>query len=292
MATLDTYALTSMANVKEFLRITSSTDNDLITNLINRATDLIEKYCYRGFVKRSYTKERHDGNGETILLLQNYPIEYVTRLSIGSKTAFRVKNTSSDATRAYATVNATELLLVVVGGDNAGTDTLTLADYASMTALETAVDALGNGWESEIAASDYDDYLPSEFIKCSGRHALDNSADLEIPNTQQEDFEIYYDEGSLYCSSGFIKGKANIIVDYSAGYDTIPNSLEDTCIELVAYIYYRTKRDFTLSSERLGDYTWKAAANISSPSLSIISLNPSIVEKLNMYKRYIIGISP
>ena len=42
---LHSYSLTTLANLKEVLGITDNTQNSLLTNLINRATDIIEKYC-------------------------------------------------------------------------------------------------------------------------------------------------------------------------------------------------------------------------------------------------------
>lgn len=53
---------------------------------------------------------------------------------------------SVSATAATVQVTATTMVLVITGGANAGTQTLTLATSATITALKTAIDALDEGW--------------------------------------------------------------------------------------------------------------------------------------------------
>jgi hypothetical protein len=42
--------------------------------LINVASDVIEKYCGRSFIKATYTEEIYDGNSSRILYLKNAPV--------------------------------------------------------------------------------------------------------------------------------------------------------------------------------------------------------------------------
>lgn len=66
----------SLADVKAFLDISSGdTDNDdLVTNLINQATTLVETYIDRTVLSTTYTNEVYDGNGANEILLNNYPV--------------------------------------------------------------------------------------------------------------------------------------------------------------------------------------------------------------------------
>lgn len=73
-ATLHQYALTSLAAVKQFADITTNADDDLLVQLINSATDLIERRCGRRFAKTTYAGELQDGDGSDELLLNQYPI--------------------------------------------------------------------------------------------------------------------------------------------------------------------------------------------------------------------------
>lgn len=77
--TLVSYALTTLADVKEALGITDNTQDSLLTNLINRATDIIEKYCDgRRFASTDYTNEEYDGDGSHFLTLKNFPVSALT----------------------------------------------------------------------------------------------------------------------------------------------------------------------------------------------------------------------
>lgn len=84
MATLLSYALTSLADVKETLGIDSgNTSNDnLITRKINQATEMIEAYCElpRGkhFAEATYTDEEYDGQGGRYLVLEMRPVTNVS----------------------------------------------------------------------------------------------------------------------------------------------------------------------------------------------------------------------
>lgn len=83
MTALLSYALTTVADVKESLGITSgdhSKDN-LITRKINQATRMIENYCDCRFAQTTYTDELYDGHGGNELVLRHKPIISVTSLA-------------------------------------------------------------------------------------------------------------------------------------------------------------------------------------------------------------------
>ena len=76
---LHIYALTTLANLKEVLGITDNTQNALLTNLINRATDIIEKYCNGvRFLTTTHTNEEYDGTGTNTISLRHFPIIILT----------------------------------------------------------------------------------------------------------------------------------------------------------------------------------------------------------------------
>lgn len=81
MASLASYALTTVADVKETLGISSgvTTKDNLITRKINQATDMIENYCERRFASTAYTEE-YDGSGIDELILRQRPIISFTSL--------------------------------------------------------------------------------------------------------------------------------------------------------------------------------------------------------------------
>lgn len=82
MANLLSYALCTVADVKEILNIDSgnTSKDNLIIRKINQSTRVIENYCGRRFTATDYT-EYYDGIGGSELELRNRPVNSVTSLS-------------------------------------------------------------------------------------------------------------------------------------------------------------------------------------------------------------------
>lgn len=78
MTQIASFALTSVADVKESLGITGNSQNNLIIRKINQATDMIESYCGKGngqhFASTTYSNEEYDGTGSNQLILKNRPV--------------------------------------------------------------------------------------------------------------------------------------------------------------------------------------------------------------------------
>lgn len=84
MASLLSYALTNLADVKESLGIASSDtsyDNLIIRN-INKATRAIENYCGRRFKETTYTGEEYAATQVDALVLRQRPVVSFTSLGI------------------------------------------------------------------------------------------------------------------------------------------------------------------------------------------------------------------
>lgn len=77
--------LTTLANAKQWLGVTGTTDDALLTRLITAVSAWVVGYLNRSVVSAIYT-ETHNGNGGDRLLLPNTPITAVTSLSIDGLT--------------------------------------------------------------------------------------------------------------------------------------------------------------------------------------------------------------
>ena len=77
MATGD---LTTLANVKQYLGVTATTDDALLTRLISAASSWIQVFTNRSFAVASFT-DVLDGNGTERAMLQNYPIATLTSVT-------------------------------------------------------------------------------------------------------------------------------------------------------------------------------------------------------------------
>jgi len=115
MATLESDALCTLAELKEVLNISGSSYDTRLTLAINMATRNILGYLDRTIASTAYTEE-YDGTGTPMLMLKNYPI-------IGDPTTVNI-----DAARSFAAsgdltvdedylVNANEGMLRKIGTD-------------------------------------------------------------------------------------------------------------------------------------------------------------------------------
>lgn len=82
MASLLSYALCTVADVKESLGITSSDYDNLIIRKINQATRVIEAYCGRRFALTAYTNEEYNGTYTKQLVLKQRPVVSFTGLDV------------------------------------------------------------------------------------------------------------------------------------------------------------------------------------------------------------------
>lgn len=95
MASLLSYALTNLSDVKESLGIASSdtSQDNLIIRKINQATLYIESYCGLSrdhhFAQTTYTDEEYDGTGNNTIVLRMRPV-----ISVSS---FQVRNTTENS---------------------------------------------------------------------------------------------------------------------------------------------------------------------------------------------------
>ena len=260
-----TGALTSLANVQAYTGI--SGNDALLTALINRATSAIEKYCDRTFTSTTY-REIRDIQGSDLILKQ-YPVISIQLFSTTRQQGMILTNSSSDAYNAYVQVSATTMTLVVQGGDNAGTDAITLDDYATVSALRTAINALGAGWAATAVSTKTDLWDAVELLPCSGLNCLNAYVYLDIPDVPESDYIVEDSTGIITIGSWFNSrwtsgydstatlGIQAAVVRYTAGYATTPADLEQICIDLVNSYFKSRKVDSSLKSEKIGDYAYE-----------------------------------
>lgn len=282
-ATTTSSALTTVAHVKTYTGITTSDDDDLLTALIARATSMIYAFCGRTLLSATY-RERYDGTGDRDLWLNETPITAITMVSLGLDDLISVQNTNSDAYNAHASVDTTNLELVVQGGTNDGTDTLTLADYTA-TQLVAAINALGTGWAAVLLISDDGVWESAELLPIAGLNAFDSAiAYLIKPQRPASGYRFEAKPGRLHTTSIMPEGVQNITVKYTAGYATTPADLEQITIDVVNTYYLSRERDTTVMEEKLGDHAVKYSDGRNEGS-SYRDLPMTIQRRLAPYKR-------
>lgn len=258
---MNAYVLTTLQNAKDHLRVPNSTDDNLIERMIEAATGIIETYCGRHFATRAWTDRLFDGTGDEFLILDEYPVTAVTRVSEGRSQVISVTNTRTDATRATVALSSTGATLTILGGAVAGMDALTWAASTTLTAVVAAINALGKGWAAAASSAAYGSYVSTELIECPARDCLNGTIYLEIPSLPGvSDYVCHWDEGILERTDGtWGRGSKNITVDYTAGYVLVPDDIEGACLDIVAAMYGRLEHDPAMRSESLGDYSYTLA---------------------------------
>ncbi len=231
----------------------SIVDNYSLNLIIDRISDDTERYCGIEFEEGSIS-ERYDGDGSGLLILNNKPVNTVTRVSTGAVTVLSVSNTSITATAAYVRVSSTIMTLTVETGAATATNTLTLASYGTFTLLAAAINALSGWTASEVAG--YADYSPTDIISTESLFCLRSAASIDIFPDGITDYILYSDRGWILYGPGFPRGFRNVLVDYTFGYAVIPGALQEAVLRLISISYYRSRVDPTLQSERLGDHSW------------------------------------
>jgi len=150
-----------------------------------------------------------------------------------------------------------------------------------MTAVVSAVNALGSGWSAELLNDDYANYKSTELLKMYGKNCIDsNWVDLLIPNMAEDDFVVYENEGIIHYPAKFPIGHNNVIVDYTAGYSSgdMPKDLQLAIKIMVKHMYQkRSEESFSASAFKTGDY-----------SVNLLDMPSEVREILSKYKRCLV----
>ncbi|MBA4406974.1 hypothetical protein C0389_06845 [bacterium] len=105
--------------------------------------------------------------------------------------------------------------------------------------------------------------------------------------TNHQDYELMEDEGMIYQSSGFARGKKNYKIVYTAGYSTatMPEDLKNACKELGKMEYFKRDKQ-GVAAERIGQYSINYVNDGSLSSQGGLQLPTNIVLLLAPFMRY------
>ena len=248
-------ALCTLPTVKALMGIATSDDDARLGILIGAASDAIERDCDRLLAARNISEWR-DGTGTPDIILPEWPLNSVSRVTIGTLDAITVVNNDPLATEAFARVTNTTLEVIILDGANAGTDSVTLGTKTIDTVI-AEVNALGKGWAGN-ALSDYGGYRASTLRRAGRRECYGSFCYFQIPDEGEADYITEYDTGIIHLTGGlFPRGRQNIYIEYNAGYDPIPGTPQRICADLVADAYYAHQSAPNKKKEQLGDYMYE-----------------------------------
>lgn len=269
---LDTYALTTVAAFRAYTGLEVATVDDLqVENLLNAAQNAVEGHCRRLFAVREY-KEFYDGLGDPYLLLRQRPLVEVTRATMSRASALQITHAAANASLATANVSEDGRTLILLqrisGAWTTDTIDLTLPANLTLTLLAPAITLLA-GWTASVAIAAYAPFPSTDLWPLAASPCLNASLTLAIAGGPDDGFSIDWEASELRRACGWPKGYRNVLVEYTAGYATIPYDLAQVCIEVAAKLYRLGERDTTLKSERLGPYAWTAAEGAGAALLDV-----------------------
>ncbi len=229
--------------------------------------------------------ERYNGSGANSLLLKNYPLTNLERVSIGTDNAMTIVNNSTDASNSLARVSVPDakLSLQVIGGTNEHAwQDFGFTAYATFSALIAAVNSFDHDWVFTVIDTDYNSYPSTDLIDQLRQYCQESIA-LEMPYSYI-DVSPDFTTGIIrrYNGNIFVKGTKNVIATYTGGFSTTPADLVYAVCQLTYNLYLRRRNSLMDGTRRysLGKITLEFYQDI--------ARNPDLAKILERYRRRLV----
>ena len=279
----------SRATQNAALSALNASNPTYLASLITAASDAIRRVCNRDFTQSSYTEYYSGGIYiREPLRLRQFPVLEITRVASNPRSALRVQNTDS-VTNQRATVETTtsSLRLFRVAAATPVANDLPFSTYPTITSLASAVNALGAGWSATIV-DNFANWPSADLKPLQGAAtALFGGRDLELYTEDLQPFltwppgDPFGDEAGYQALTGwrlddetgelfarFPRGQLNVRIDYTAGFATIPQPVQEACVQLVQDLYNAGLVNNTLKKATLGTGSFELKDEKKTVSLS------------------------
>jgi hypothetical protein len=168
-----------------------------------------------------------------------------------------------------------------------GARSLVYTDDQVQAALDAACAMVETYCNRIFAADDYTHTLDGRGTDMLWlpQYPINDVTTLTIDDEEIDAADYTVEDQSIYYEDGFTKGRRNVVVEYNAGYATIPADLHHAVTALTADLLGTSGRDTTLQSERLGDYQYTTAGGAANPAAGLLSPYASVLAK---YRRMVL----
>jgi hypothetical protein len=286
--------------------------------LISVASDMIEQYCNRHFIARDYD-EIYDGNGFGSLVLRNFPVNRVDRLSLNPRPALSIKNVNTSTVQRASvqlhmggkSIHQKDIPLVGTGirlqttslGVVSSPVIVPFASCPTIQDVATYINGIGGGWVA-TATPPFGKYPAVDLRAPQGSLDAANSRQAKLnvytqdstsytfdPNTGEINFggEDTYGPLENFGPYFFIdpdpfvlRGPAAIRVMYNAGFDTVPDAVQYACALSVQKLFDEANTSRIFEREKLGDYEYQ----LRKQSLGMSGLPEAATQILNLYRDF------
>lgn len=265
--------LCSRERAKYNLPSATPADDRTIDALIGAVSAAIQKHCRRTLALSRFD-EVLDGTLDDRLLLREYPIQAIESVRHSPQPVLEVINTQTSANQqARVAVTSSGLELVRVASGTLSRDTsVTFASFPTLAALAAAVTALGNGWSARAASMDFALFPAQDLwvapcfgdapqsqgaMDCRGRYAALSLHTQELAGYAWDARgwlyrrDVWHDAGFdplLQPTSPWRGGPGYWRVQYTAGYQEIPEDVQEACAAWVSVMFEQTKHDPSLAT--------------------------------------------
>jgi hypothetical protein len=268
------YALTSLANLQSYLGVSAGSDDTIQEKCIDRATAMIESYIGHRIMSRAYVVWL-DCRGTGRIRLPDWPVVSMNFVGYGARDAIAVTADASvgdsDASISIAPTAGSLVAVTLTharvpsSGTIPTTGTILGATYDLCSEMATQLDAV-TGFDADLVAD-----AASRHLHRVGPLQLVNAgtAYLTVPDRNGIEWRCEHETGLLDVvrvarywpddaqgEYGVPAMWQSICVDYTAGWATVPDDIEQACLRVSAFLYRNRKRDEGVSSESLGDYSY------------------------------------
>ncbi len=285
----------------------------VLPTVITAASKNIAAYTLRNFVSQSFDEVVSPLRGQPaqgdrpVAQLAGSPVTAVSWVRSDRTTAINIRNTSASNQRATVsllmtgdsdspwTLVRTGIRLGRVSSGIVATNAdLPFASYATVDLLAAAVNAIGSGWAATVT-NDLAAYPSIELMGCEeAKSALStHGARLDLFRAELDDYEVIRPEGLIKMGRtgewygglpypGYLTRPHAVRVAYTAGYATVPEPIQQVCMELIKATIDRISMDTTVQSETTKDYSYVSAVVVQ----GIKGLSQPALDILNLYLRW------
>lgn len=305
--------LTTLAAVKSFMNITSTSSDSALSSLITQVSRQIENDCARTFSATNWIEYQNTGTGQMRAQVRNKPIISLSSVRWGYQTAIQVQVASGntdvwgafqiiqDPRTSAKTVTLTQM--TSTGGTMTTTFNLTTSSYQLCSQLVAGINGvsgfsatlLGNvdvptrwlyPWTTSIKSAG------NQFVQAMGYPYIDlfgyviDPIACTIGFQPLSSMDYFFGAGGQSTYGGgspvsFPSMYQGLCLDYRGGFETIPDDIVLLANKVVAVTYYQGRRDMTLQSESLADYSYS--------QIDTVLRRQEYQDLLGPYKRVAIG---
>lgn len=292
-------ALITVDRASELIPNFNGTDTDVLTDIVNAASDTVCRYCNRDFVLTTYD-EVYDGTGDYNLLLNQYPITEIQRVAYTYQQTTMIRNTDSLVTRASWRLDGTTdsppvpnnltlisakggvITTIVIGPITSSSPTVTINGGSPTTIsqmltyadLAAAINTYGGayGWNAQ-ALGQFTTWPLADTRSPQGAFEARwfGNSYLMLHAWGLQDFDFNPDVGEIVSAQGFDWGYRNYRVIYQAGYVTVPEPIQQATAALAVAVYNGRSVNANLAGENLGSYSYTTIAEKTFHNLDLIS---------------------